>query len=315
MVRRAPARAILRTAPARVQVGPIRPSVARLVWEDAAMRISAKLAPVFPIEEMIEFWLTADELGYHGIYNYDHFYGLGNDAETWDQPTLEAWTTLAAMATLTERARIGCMVSAVTFRNPGLIAKMATTIDHLSSGRLDIGLGAGWHEEEHTSLGFPYPSAGTRIAMLDEACTIIRGMMTAQPFTFTGEHFQVENARCLPRPVQRPHPRLIIGGNGREKTLRVIARHADEWNCIGTDPAIFAELSGLLTTYCAEIDRDPGTITRGAQMFLHPAAPEQIDEQLARMPALADAGCEHLVLSFYQPPSAEVLERCAPTTT
>ncbi|MFP5225166.1 MAG: TIGR03560 family F420-dependent LLM class oxidoreductase [Actinomycetota bacterium] len=276
------------------------------------MRISAKLAPVFDISELVRFWRAADRMGFHGVYNYDHFYGLGDSPDTWEQPTLEAWTTLAAMAVHTERARIGCMVSAVTFRNPGLIAKMATTIDHLSAGRLDIGLGAGWHEPEHSSLGFGYPPPGTRIAMLDEACTIIRGMFTQQPFSFSGEHFSVTDARCQPTPIQEPHPRLIIGGNGRNKTLRIIAKHADEWNCIGTEPETFAELSRLLDGYCREVGRDPSEITRGAQMFLHPAAPEQIEEQLDRIPALADAGCEHLVLSFYQPPSEEVLERCAP---
>lgn len=277
------------------------------------MRISAKLAPVFPVDDMLDFWRAADELGYHGIYNYDHFYGLGDTPQNWDQPTLEAWTTLAAMAMVTHRARIGCMVSAVTFRNPGLIAKMATTIDHLSGGRLDIGLGAGWHEPEHSAFGFGYPTPGTRIAMLDEACTIIRGMFTGPPFSFEGRHMSVVDALCSPAPIQRPHPPIIIGGNGRNKTLRVIARHADEWNCIVTEPQTFTELSGILDGYCQEAGRDPRSLTRGAQMFLHPAVPGQIEEQLALIPALVDAGCEHLVLSFYQPPSREVLERCAPT--
>ena len=276
------------------------------------MRISAKLAPTFPYPEMEAFWRTADELGYDGIYNYDHFYGLGTDEETWRTPTLEAWTTLAIMAAVTTRARIGCMVSAVTYRPPAMLAKLVSTVDHASNGRLDVGLGAGWHEPEHNGFGYPYPSAGTRIAMLDEAVEILKRLWAEDRVTHEGRFFTLEGTINEPKPVQRPHPRIVIGGNGREKTLRVVAKHADEWNCIGTEPEAFIELSKVLDEHCAAVGRDPGTIVRGAQMFLHPALPDQLENGLARIPQLRDAGCEHVVLSFYQPPSPELLERCAP---
>lgn len=276
------------------------------------MRISAKLAPTFPYEELEAFWRAADELGYDGIYNYDHFYGLGDTAEQWVNPTLEAWTSLAAMAAVTSRARVGCMVSSVTYRPPQILAKIITTVDHASRGRLDIGLGAGWHQPEHLAYGYDYPSAGTRIAMLEESITIMKSLWTQPRTTHEGAFWKLEDVIAEPKPFQQPHPRIIIGGNGREKTFRVIAKHADEWNCVGTDPATFRELSAVLDERCAEIGRDPATLTRGAQMFLHPANPQQVEEGLARIPELRDAGCDHVVLSFYQPPSREQLERCAP---
>ena len=121
-----------------------------------------------------QFWRAADELGFHSVANYDHFYGLIDNAA----PTLEAWTSLAAMAAVVRRARVSCLVTGVTYRNPAVLAKMAVTVDHISGGRLDFGLGAGWHEAEHRGYGIEFPSAGTRVAMLDEALTIIRRLWT-----------------------------------------------------------------------------------------------------------------------------------------
>jgi F420-dependent oxidoreductase-like protein len=276
------------------------------------MRISAKLAPTFAYIELEKFWKAADELGFDGIYNYDHFYGLGDAEEQWVNPTFEAWTSLAAMAAVTSRARVGCMVSSVTYRAPQMLAKLVATLDHISGGRLDIGLGAGWHQPEHIAYGYDYPSAGTRIAMLEESITIMKSLWTAPKTSFQGEFWKLEDVIAEPKPMQQPYPRIIIGGNGREKTFRVIAKHADEWNCVGTDPATFRELSEVLDQRCSEIGRDPSTLSRGAQMFLHPANPDQVTESLARIPELRDAGCTHVVLSFYQPPSLEQLQRCAP---
>lgn len=276
------------------------------------MRISAKLAPTFAYDQMESFWRTADDLGYDGIYNYDHLYGLGDTKEAWVNPTLEAWSTLAIMAAITKRARIGCMVSAVTFRPPAMLAKIISTIDHASHGRLDVGLGAGWHEPEHAAYGYPYPSPGTRIAMLEESVSIMKRLWTEPEVSYEGSFWSLSSTISEPKPVQSPHPRLIIGGNGREKTLKVVAKHADEWNCIGTEPETFIDLCQVIDAHCLDIGRDPSQIARGAQMFLHPAAPEQIEEGLSRIPELQDAGCDHVVLSFYQPPSAELLERCAP---
>ena len=166
------------------------------------MLISAKLAPTFDYPVLDRFWREADELGFHGVWNYDHFYGLVDP----QQPTLEAWTTLAAMATLTTRARVGCLVSSVTYRNPGLLAKMAVTVDHMSGGRLDFGIGAGWHEDEHRGYGIEFPSPGERVEMLDEALAVIRRLWTEDSVTHRGRFFTLQDAIANPKPLQRPHP-------------------------------------------------------------------------------------------------------------
>jgi F420-dependent oxidoreductase-like protein len=271
------------------------------------MLLSAKLAPTFDYPVLHEFWTRADELGFHSVANYDHFYGLIDNAG----PTLEGWTSLAAMAAIVQRARVSCMVTGVTYRNPAVLAKMAVTVDHISGGRLDFGLGAGWHEAEHRGYGIEFPSAGTRVAMLDEALTIIKRMWTEDSVTFEGEHYTVRDALCVPKPLQRPHPPIVIGGEKR-KMLRVIARHADEWNVPSHgDVEAWAATSAHLDDACAAVGRDPAEITRSVQLFIQPAQTGHLDEQLAALPELRARGCQHAVLSFYQPPTAPQLEKCA----
>jgi F420-dependent oxidoreductase-like protein len=271
------------------------------------MRISAKLAPTFDYPELEQFWRAADGLGFEAIWNYDHFYGLVDST----MPTHEGWTTLAAMAVVIRRARVGCMVTGVTYRNPAILAKMAVTVDHISGGRLDFGIGAGWHEPEHRGYGIEFPSAGTRVAMLDEALTVIRRLWTEETVTFDGRFYTLDEAICEPKPIQRPHPPIVVGGT-QPKMLRVIARHADEWNMPSHEgPQQWGEVSARLTQACAEVGRDPAEIRRSVQIFLHPREPEQVSTQLDMLPRFAELGCEHAVLSFYQPPSTKLLERCA----
>ena len=275
------------------------------------MLISVKLAPVFEYAVLEEFWQAADDLGFGAIWNYDHFYGLGHGLSAAEQPTLEGWTTLAAMAALTTRARIGCMVTGVTYRHPAVLANMATTIDHISGGRLEFGIGAAWHESEHAGYGIPFPSPGTRIAMLDEALTIIKGLWTQDIFSHEGKFWTITDALCNPKPIQKPHPPIIIGGNGERKTLRVVATHANEWNSIGSSADEFKRLNGVLDEHCAAIGRERKEIRRGVQLFLMPDADGQVDSILASLPAFEDAGCEHAVLSFYSPPTRALLEGIA----
>ncbi len=271
------------------------------------MLVSVKLAPTFDYPVLEQFWRTADGLGaFHGIWDYDHFYGLVDPA----QQTFEGWTVLAGMAVLTRQARVGCLVSSVTYRNPAMLAKMAVTVDHMSGGRLEFGIGAGWHEDEHRGYGIEFPSPGARVDMLDEALTVIRRLWTEESVTFTGRFFTLEEARCNPKPLQHPHPPIVIGGV-KPKMLRVIARHADEWNAPGQGPQEWARTSANLDLACAEVDRDPQEIRRSVQLFLHPQNPEQVDAELATLPSYAQEGCEHVVLSFYQPPDVELLQRCA----
>ncbi len=274
------------------------------------MLVSAKLAPTYAYPVLEQFWRTADALGFHGVWNYDHFYGLVDPA----QLTFEGWTTLAAMAAVTQRARVGCLVSSVTFRNPAVLAKMATTVDHIAGGRLEFGIGAGWHENEHRGYGIDFPSPGTRVAMLDEALTVIRQLWTQDTVTFRGAFFTLDDALGNPVPLQQPHPPIVIGGV-KPKMLRVVARHADEWNMPGQGPEEWAKVCTRLDEACGQIGRAPGEIRRSVQLFLHPQNPEQVDAELAALPAYEAAGCQHAVLSFYQPPDDALLRRCAQLAT
>lgn len=270
------------------------------------MLISAKLAPTYDYPVLDRFWRDADELGFHAVWDYDHFYGLTDPV----LPTFEGWTALAAMAARTRNARIGCLVGSVTYCNPAQLAKIAVTIDHISGGRLDFGLGAGWHEAEHRGYGIEFPNPGARVDMLDEALTVIRRLWTEETVSHHGRFFTLQDAIANPKPVQRPGPPIVIGGS-KPRMLRVIARHADEWNAPSVGVAGWGTANAALDEACAEVGRDPGQIRRSAQIFLHPANPEQVDTELASLPAYAEAGCEHVVLAFYQPPDHALLARCA----
>jgi alkanesulfonate monooxygenase SsuD/methylene tetrahydromethanopterin reductase-like flavin-dependent oxidoreductase (luciferase family) len=166
---------------------------------------------------------AAVEAGLEGLWAPDHFM-LGPKAEEY-----EVWTLLSALAERTDDVDIGPLVGSITYRNPALLAKMATTVDILSEGRLRLGLGAGWHEVEHHAYGFEFPDIGTRIEMLDEGIQVVKAMFTEAEPSFEGEHYQIDNALNNPKPVSDPHPPIVVGGAG-PKMLRLIARHADEWN-------------------------------------------------------------------------------------
>jgi F420-dependent oxidoreductase-like protein len=273
---------------------------------------SAKIAPVFDYDLLERFWTDTDELGYHGVWNYDHFYGLYLAGQPLELPTLEGWTTLAAMAKVTKRARIGCMVTGVTYRHPALLANMAVSVDHISGGRLEFGIGAAWHEPEHLTYGIDFPSAGTRIAMLDEACEIIRRLWTEDKVDHDGRFWKLDGAICEPKPVQEHLP-IVIGGSGPKKTLRVVAKHADEWNAPAATADEYRRLAAILEEHCAEVGRDPKEIKRSVQMFLFSNDDATIAGVPRELDALEEAGVQHVVLSFYTPPTRAQLEALAPS--
>jgi alkanesulfonate monooxygenase SsuD/methylene tetrahydromethanopterin reductase-like flavin-dependent oxidoreductase (luciferase family) len=218
-----------------------------------------------PMTKMRATWRQLDA-HLDWISAWDHLYEAPNAGGTVDH--FEALTVLGALAADTERARIGCLVFYVGYRSPGVLAKAATTLDHLSNGRFELGLGAGWHEPEAKAFGYDFPSIGVRLDMLDEATTIIRGLLTQPRTTFTGKHFRVDDASCLPAPVQDRLP-IWIGGVGEKKTLRLVARHADGWNTAYIDPAEFARLSDVLDTWCVTEQRDPLSIRRGVNLLFN----------------------------------------------
>ncbi len=200
------------------------------------------------------------------ISAWDHLYEAPPAGGTVDH--FEALTVLGALAADTERARIGCLVFYVGYRSPGVLARAATTLDHISNGRFELGLGAGWHEQEAKAFGYDFPRVGVRLDMLDEATTIIRCLLTQERTTFSGTHFHVEDASCLPGPVQSRLP-IWIGGVGEKKTLRLVARHADGWNTAYVDPTEFARLSGVLDEWCVVEKREPTEIRRGVNLLFN----------------------------------------------
>jgi F420-dependent oxidoreductase-like protein len=200
----------------------------------------------------------AEAAGFDDLWIDDH---LLSDEADWPDPKLEGWTTLAAVAAVTGRARIGHMVSANTLRNPGLTAKMATTIDHVSGGRAILGIGAGWFEREHAAFGFDFGSGfGERLDRLAEAVPLIRRLLDGEEVTHEGRFYRFDRAVCAPRPVQAHLP-ILVGGSGPRKTIPLVARYADLWNAYGT-PAEVAASDARLRAACEEAGRDEREIER-----------------------------------------------------
>jgi F420-dependent oxidoreductase-like protein len=228
------------------------------------VRIGLKLSQQnTDVAELRDIWQVADEGGFDHLWNFDHFAAIMADPVL---DVLEGWTLLGAMAEATSRVRIGCMVTGNTYRHPGVLAKMAVSIDHLSGGRLEFGIGAAWAEIEHDMLGIEFGSAGRRVEWLDEACQVIKSLFTEERTTFEGAHYALRDAIANPKPMQRPYPPFWIGGRGERKTLRVIAQHADVWNAPGGDPDEVARLAGILDAHCADVGRDPAEIRRSVQI-------------------------------------------------
>lgn len=214
------------------------------------------------MDEMRALWRQLDSK-VDWISAWDHFYEAPPAGGTVDH--FEAMTTLGALAAETSQARLGCLVFYVGYRNPASIAKAAATLDHISNGRFELGLGAGWHEQEATAYGYEFPGVGERLDMLDEATTIIRGMLTEERTTFSGKHYSVTDASNQPMPIQARLP-IWIGGLGEKKTLKLVAKHADGWNAAYTTVDHFKHLSGVLDQWCEKQDRDPATLQRSINL-------------------------------------------------
>ncbi|MFU8815133.1 MAG: TIGR03560 family F420-dependent LLM class oxidoreductase [Pseudomonadales bacterium] len=215
------------------------------------------------MNELRKLWRKLDDQGVDWISVWDHFYEAPHKGGT--QPHFEALATLGALAAETRNARIGCLVFYVGYRNPTLLAKAATTLDHISGGRFEIGLGAGWHIWEASAYGYAFPDIGTRLDMLEEATQIVRRMLTEERTSFSGKHFQVDDASCLPRPVQERLP-IWIGGVGEKRTLKIVADHADGWNAAYLAPEEFARVNGVLNHWCEDEGRDPASLKRAVNV-------------------------------------------------
>ncbi len=254
-------------------------------------------------DEILRVWREADTVPeIEHAWLFDHLMPIGGDP---DGPIFEGWTLLSALAAQTSRLRIGLLVTSNRFRPPAMLAKIATTVDIVSGGRLDFGIGAGSRpshplaRREYDAHGLPYHDQADAVAALAEACTVIRRLWTSpEPFDFAGSHVRLTGAFGNPKPLQRPHPPIMIGGRA-SATLRVVAEHANLWNIPGGgDIADLAGRSRLLDEYCAEIGRNPAEITRS--IFL-PVDYERPEVTRAKIAEAADAGFGHFVLGLANP--------------
>jgi F420-dependent oxidoreductase-like protein len=206
-----------------------------------------------------DVWLAADEIDlFESAWNWDHFYPLTGDLTG---PNLEAWTSLAALGQATRRIRIGCQVTGMIYRHPAVLANMAATTDIVSDGRLELGLGAGWNQLECDAYGIDLPPLRERFDRFDEGVEVIARLLSDTVTTFQGKYLHLTEARCEPKPVQRPHPPITIGGRGRNRTLRTVARWAQQWNVISRSVDDWRSLKDTLVGHCAAAGRDPAEIT------------------------------------------------------
>ncbi len=206
----------------------------------------------------------AEAAGFEALFRSDHYESFPGPA---GRPTTDAWTVLAGLARETTRLRLGVLVSPVTFRLPGTIAKIAATVDQMSGGRVELGLGAGWNEDEHRRHGVAFPPISERADMLEEQLAIVHGLWEEpNGWSFDGAHYRVEDSIFQPKPVQQPHPPIIVGGEGSPRSLRIAARFADEFNVTSSDPDRVADRYALLDDACRAIGRDPATMRRSAMV-------------------------------------------------
>jgi F420-dependent oxidoreductase-like protein len=227
------------------------------------MRFSFWPAPSNPWSETLSACQHAERVGFEGIWFSDHFMPFQGPI---DGPIHECWTALAGLAAAVPRVRIGSIVSGNTYRHPAVLAKQAATVDHIAGGRVVLGLGAGWQENEHIAYGLDYSTVKGRLDRLDEACAVITSLLRTERTTFAGEHYQLVDAPLSPKPVNPALP-LLIGGGGEQRTLKIAARWADEWNIWG-EPPLMAHKGAILERHCEAIGRDPAEISRSAIALL-----------------------------------------------
>ena len=227
------------------------------------MRFSVWPSPQRPWSETMEIVQRCDAAGWDGAYFADHFMPDDQAGSPTDGPYLECLAVLAGLAGVTDRIRLGSLVCGNLYRHPAVLANSAVTVDHISGGRLVLGLGAGWQVNEHAAYGIELPAPKERLDRLEEACNVISSLLREPRTTFTGRYYRITDAPCDPKPVNGHLP-LLVGGGGEKRSLRIAARFADEWNA-WTTPDVFRHKTSVLDAHCQEVGRDPGAIRRSTQ--------------------------------------------------
>jgi F420-dependent oxidoreductase-like protein len=272
------------------------------------MRFAFKTAPQHTTwPDMLEVWQAADDIDvFESGWTFDHFYPIFSDS---NGPCLEGWTTLAALAQATRRLRLGILVTGIHYRHPAVLANMAAAIDIVSGGRLELGIGAGWNEQESGAYGIELGPLRDRSDRLEEACQVLIGLLSQESTTFSGRFYQLENARNEPKGPQRPHPPICIGGSGEKRTLRTVARYAQHWNYVGGPPEEFARLRDVLHAHCADVGRDPKEITLSSHVRLGDNGEPGPAVEAAM--ALAEVGLDLAIFQLRPPHTPAVLEPLA----
>jgi F420-dependent oxidoreductase-like protein len=242
-------------------------------------------------EEILAAALTAEAAGLEAFFRSDHYASFPGEA---GQPTTDAWATLAGLARDTTRIGLGSLVSPITFRIPGPFAKMVASVDEMSGGRVELGMGAGWNEEEHAELGIPFPALGERFDMLEEAVAIVHGLWTEPDgWRFEGQHWSVDESRFHAKPERdgRRHPPIILGGDGGPRLARLAARYADEFNLVSASPHRAREAFGRMRDACVAIGRDPDSLRLSAMTgVLIAASPAELRDRIRELLAFTGAG-------------------------
>ena len=278
-------------------------------------------------DDLKPLWRRIDELGFDWISIWDHFYGATGKPD--DAACYEAVAMHAALAAETTRVRVGSLVYSVGYRHPAVLAKMITAIDHISGGRADLGLGAGWAEVEYKAYGMEFPAVGVRMSQLEEAAQCVRGLLHDDVTSFSGKWFSLDNARNEPRPIQKKIP-VWIGGGGEKRTLNIAAKYADGWNVPFISPEAFAHKSGVLTEHCENVGRNPADVVRTVNVGIawtedslkaqfgllaegvrHGVLTGSDEQVIDRIGQYADQGAQQINLALRAPFDRDALERFA----
>jgi F420-dependent oxidoreductase-like protein len=251
-------------------------------------------------------WLAlaraCEQYRYEALFRSDHY---GPVVATEEAGSLDAWTTLAGLAAVTSTLRLGTLVSPATFRHPSVLAKSAVTVDHISAGRVEVGMGAGWNEAEHRRYGFPFPPTRERMDIFAEQLEIVHRQWKSEPFSFEGEHYRLVDSDPRPRPVQSPHPPLIVGGRGRRRSVALAARWADEYNAVSATPDECRGLRMRVAEACEREGREPLPLSVMTRLIREP------DEAVRQLTELAEAGVERVMLQHLEHTDLDVLQLIA----